>query len=158
MRSSGRHSNQVIATVCAAIGSSVLTFVILVVTGWVGAPTGPNAAFDIGVMLSIVLIWAPAFALVPASILGFALERPLSRQLIVRSDGGFFAHLLAIEAASLGLWLLLRIAVVLSGPQTQIIDVPSLALFAIVGFSSALSWWFLVVLPGRRINAEGGLQ
>ena len=63
MRSTGGHSNQVIATVCAAIGSSILTFVILVLTGWVGAPTGPNAAFDIGVMLSIVLIWAPAFVI-----------------------------------------------------------------------------------------------
>jgi branched-subunit amino acid ABC-type transport system permease component len=109
-------------------------------------------------MLSIVLIWAPAFALVPAGILGFALERPLSRRLIARNDGGFFGHLLAIVVASLGLWLLLRIAVVLSGPQTQIIDAPSLALFAIVGLSSALSWWYLVVLPGRLTNAEGGLQ
>ena len=42
------------------------------------------------------------------------------------------------------------VIVVLTGPQTQLGDFPSLVVFAVVGLCSALSWWFLVVLPGRR--------
>ncbi|HEU4958497.1 MAG TPA: hypothetical protein VFT40_12820 [Sphingomicrobium sp.] len=145
-----RRSPAVVAIFAAAIASSLLTFVILIVTGWIGLPSGPDVPLQIAVFLSIVFIWAPAFALVPAGILGFVLERPLSRWLIGRRQGGFVEHLIVVIAAALILWLLLRVIVVLMGPQTQLIDLPSLIVFAIVGLCSALSWWFLVVLPGRR--------
>jgi len=146
-----RRSNPaVVAIFAAAIASSLLTFVILIATGLVGLPSGPDVPLQVAVFLSIVFIWGPAFALVPAGILGFALERPLSRWLIGRRHGGFVEHLTVVMAAALFLWLLLRVIVVLTGPQTQLIDLPSLVVFAIVGLCSASSWWFLVVLPGRR--------
>ena len=155
MRSFGRLSDQVVATVCTAIASSVLTFLALAFTGWIGSPSSWNWPLDIAVLLSIILIWGPAFALVPASIIGFTVERLLSRRLVVRSNGGFGAHLLIVTVASLCLWLLLRVATVLAGPQTEIVDPLSLAVFMIVGISSAICWWFLVILPGRRARAEG---
>jgi hypothetical protein len=145
-----RRSPAVVAIFAAAIASSLLCFVILVGTGMIGLPSGPDVPLQIAVILSIIFIWAPAFALIPAGILGFALERPLSRWLIGRRQGGFVEHLTVVVAAALFLWLLLRVIVVLTGPQTQLVDVPSLMVFAIVGLCSALSWWFLVVLPGRR--------
>jgi hypothetical protein len=140
----------IVATIAAAIASSVLTFVILVITGWIGPPTGPDVLLQIAVFLSIVFLWGPAFALIPAAILGFVVERPLSRRLIARRDGGFAGHLSAVVAAALLLWLLLRIVVVVTGPQTRLVDHPSLGVFVIIGLCSAISWWFLVVLPGRR--------
>jgi hypothetical protein len=147
------------AIVAAAIASSILTFLALAVTGWAGAPAaGRITPMDVVVILAVVLIWGPAFALVPAGILGFLLERPLARQLIARGHGGFVAHLLIVTAASVGLWLLLRIMVVVSGPQTDIFDPLSFAVFLIIGMCSALSWWFLVILPGRRTNAHGALR
>ena len=146
----GITSRGTMAVVAAAVSSSVLGFLILVVTGWIGVPTGPNWPLDIAVILSIIFFWAPAFALVPAAILGFALERPFARRLIAHRDGGFVVHLLVVLTAALLLWLLLRITVVLTGPQQDIRDPLSLAAFAIVGLCSAMSWWFLVVVPGRR--------
>ena len=136
--------------VAAAIGSSILTFVTLILIGRVGLPTGPNVLMDIAIFLSILLFWAPAFAFIPATILGFLVERPLSRRLIARGTGGFFEHLAIVVGAAVLLWLLLRIVVVATGPQTRIVDHESLAVFAIVGLCSALSWWFSVVVPARR--------
>ena len=136
--------------VAAAIGSSVLTFAVVLLVGWVGPPTGPNALMDILVFLSIVFFWGPAFALIPAATLGFLVERPLSRRLIARGTGGFFEHLALVIGAAVFLWLLLRVVVVASGPQTRIVDHESLAVFVIVGLCSALSWWHMVVVPSRR--------
>ncbi len=150
MKTSGRRSPAVVAIFATAITSSLLTFVILIVTGWIGLPAGPDVPLQIAVFLSIVFIWAPAFALIPAGILGLAVEWPLSRRLIARRQGGFVMHLGAVVAAALALWLLLRIVVVLAGPQTRLIDYQSLAVFIIVGVCSALSWWFLIVVPGRQ--------
>jgi hypothetical protein len=145
-----RFSNDIMAIILAAVASSLVTFAILIASGWIGMPKEAIRPLDIAVWLSIILIWAPAFALVPAAVLGFLLERPLSRRLIARREGGFIEHLLLVVATAVALWLALRIAVVMSGPQTRILDPLSLAVFAIIGVCSALSWWFLVVLPGRR--------
>ena len=150
MKTGGRSFGDLGPILVAAVSSSVLTFLSLIVTGWVGMPTGPDIPMQISVFLSIVFLWGPAFAFIPAAVLGFALERPLSRRLIARANGGFLEHLLIVLAAALMLWLLLRVIVVLAGPQTNIVDLPSLAVFVIVGLCSALSWWFLVVIPGRR--------
>jgi len=155
VRPSSFNSRGFMATVAAAIASSLLTLIVLIAGALIagrpiGWPSGPDVPLQIAVFLSVVLIWAPAFAMVPAGILGFAVERPLSRWLIGRPQGGFFEHLAVVIAAALFLWLLLRVIVVVVGPQTRLVDVPSLMVFAIVGLCSALSWWFLVVLPGRR--------
>lgn len=138
------------ATLAAAVASSLLTFLILLFSGWIGPPTGPNVPLEIAVILSVIFFWAPAFALIPASILGFAVERPLARRLIARRQGGFVEHMAVVVAAALLLWLLLRVVVVVSGPQSELVDYPSLAVFAIVGLCSAICWWFLVIEPGRR--------
>ena len=146
-----RLSNDILAIIVAAFASSIVAFSILIARGWVmGTPMEVPSPLDFAVGLSIVFMWAPAFAFIPAAVLGFLLERPLARRLIARRGGGFVEHLLIVVAAALALWLALRIAVVLSGPQTRIIDSLSLAIFAIIGVCSALSWWFLVVRPGRR--------
>jgi len=149
-------SNEFLAILIAAVASSLLTFVALAASGWIGAPAELPNPLDVLVFLSVLLIWAPAFALVPAGLLGLLLERPLARRLLARRQGGFLGHLLMVTAAAFFLWLLLRIAVVLTGPQTRIHDPLSLAVFLIIGVSSALSWWFLVIAPGRRAQSAGG--
>ena len=149
-------SNEFLAILIAAVASSLLTFVALAASGWIGAPAELPNPLDVLVFLSVLLIWAPAFALVPAGILGLLLERPLARRLLARRQGGFLGHLLMVTAAAFFLWLLLRIAVVLTGPQTRIHDPLSLAVFLIIGVSSAFSWWFLVIAPGRRAQSAGG--
>lgn len=150
MRAAGRFPDHILAIIVAAVASSLVTFVILIASGWIGMPEKAITPLDVAVWLSIMFMWAPAFALVPAAVLGFLLERPLCRRLIARRDGGFIEHLLIVVAAALALWLALRITVVLSGPQTRIHDPLSLGVFAIIGVCSALSWWYLVVVPGRR--------
>lgn len=154
MRVFGRSPGAVVAIIVAAVASSLLTFVILIgaglIRGLISMPSGPDLPLQFAVFLSILFFWAPAFALIPAAILGFVVERPLSRWLIGRHQGGFVEHLIVVVTAALFLWLLLRLAVVLVGPQTQLVDIPSLVVFAVVGFCSALSWWLLVILPGRR--------
>jgi hypothetical protein len=146
----GRNLGALAPILATAVASSVLTFFAAIVFGMLGMPTGPNVAMDIAVLLSIVFIWGPAFAAIPAAVLAYLVERPVSRSLIARRTGGFVAHLLIVVAAALLLWLLLRIGVVLTGPQTSLLDHMSMTIFAIVGLCSALSWWFLVIVPERR--------
>jgi hypothetical protein len=53
-------------------------------------------------------------------------------------------------AASVLFWYLFRIGVQFASPTNPLIDFPSLALFSMIGLCSGVSWWILVVLPGRR--------
>ena len=145
-----RFSSDIIAILVTAVASSVGAFLILIASNWTGMPKDVVSPLDIAVWLSVVFIWAPAFAFVPAAVLGFLLERPISRRLIARGQGGFVEHLLLVVAMALALWLMLRVTVVALGPQDRIMDPLSLVLFAIIGLCSALSWWFLVVVPGRH--------
>lgn len=150
MRIADRYTGTLAAIIATAVASSVLSFAALIVTGWIGAPSGPDVPMQIVVILSIVFFWGPGFAAIPAAILGYAVERPLARRLIARRDGGFVEHLMIVVGAALLLWLLLRIVVVLAGPQTRLVDHLSLAVFGIIGLCSAFSWWLLVIEPGRR--------
>lgn len=150
MRIAGFSNPAVVAIFAAAIASSLLTFVILIATGWIGLPSRPGLPLQIAVFLSIVFIWGSALALIPVGIIGLAVERPLARRLIARGQGGFVWHMSVVVAAAVLLWLLVRVAVVLTGPQSELVDHESLIVFAIIGFCSAMSWWFLVVVPGRR--------
>jgi hypothetical protein len=137
-----------VAVLVTALASSVLGFVLLAVFG---PHTGsPVRSGDLPVIASIVLIWAPVFALIPAGILGWLVERPKARAMIARRTGGLVSQLgLSVAAVAL-FWLLFRIGVHFAYPTNPLIDVPSLVLFALIGFCSGLSWWFVVVLPGRR--------
>ena len=148
MRAGDFRFNGFMAVLATAVASSVLGFVLLVVFG---PKTGRGARMDeLPAIIAIVLIWAPAFALIPAGILGWLVERPKARAMIARRTGGFVAHIALSVAAVALLWLLFRIAVHYSTPTNPLIDAPSLALFLLVGFCSSISWWLLVVLPGRR--------
>jgi len=135
------------AVLVTALASSVLGFVLVAAFG---PKTGsPVKSGDLPAIIAIVLIWAPAFAVVPAGILGWLVERPKARAMIARRAGGFSLHVaLSVFAATL-LWLLLRIGVHFANPTNPLIDLPSLALFCLIGLCSAFSWWFLVVRPGR---------
>jgi len=136
------------AVLAAAVGSSVLGFILLVMF----APTTGSRGWtdDLPAIIAIVLIWAPAFALIPAGILGWLVERPKARAMIARREGGFVPHIALSVAAVVLFWFLFRIAVHFTYPTNPLIDVPSLALFTLIGLCSGISWWFLVVLPGRR--------
>jgi hypothetical protein len=136
------------AVLVTAVASSVVGFILLAV--FVPHTGRPVRSGDLPVIAAIVLIWAPAFALVPAGILGWLVERPKARAMIARRAGGFVPHLALSVAAVTLFWLLFRIAVHLTYPTNPLIDLPSLALFVLIGLCSGLSWWFMVVLPGRR--------
>jgi hypothetical protein len=150
LRPARRSFGAIVAIVAAAVASSVLTFIGLAVSGQLSAPSSSNWPLDIAVLLAIILIWGPAVAVIPAGILGFAVERPVARRLVARASGGFIGHLLIVLAAATFLWLLLRTGSRLSGSTAPFLDLLSLAFFLAIGLCSAMSWWFLVVLPGRR--------
>ena len=138
------------AVVAAAVASSVLGFAILVVSGQLDLTAMRDPLMDLPVMAAIVLFWVPAFAFVPAAILGWLVERPKARRMIERRAGGLGAHLALSVAAALLLWLVFRIVLVVADSTPQLMDGPSMALLALVGLCSGVSWWFMVVEPGRR--------
>jgi hypothetical protein len=143
-------SHGFIAVLAASVGSSVLGFVMLVAVSSI-YPAGNSSWTDnLPATIAIVVIWVPAFALIPAGILGFVVERPKARAMIERRAGGFAWHMLLSVAAAALLSFLLRIALHLANPMYPLLDSISLALFTLVGFCSGIAWWFLVVLPGRR--------
>jgi hypothetical protein len=142
--------NGFMAVLAAAVAASVLGFVLLVIFGQLRPNRNQSWIEDLPVIAAIVLIWAPAFALVPAGILGWLVERPKARAMIARRAGGFVPHIALSVAAVVLFWLLFRIAVHLTYPTNPLIDAPSLALFCLIGLCSGISWWLLVVLPGRR--------
>ena len=139
------------AVLAASVASSVLAFLIFLVFG----ATHPNGgrgwrADDLPATIAIVAIWAPAFALIPAGVLGLLVERPKARAAIRRGVGGFVPYILLSVVAAAMLSFLLRIVLHLTNPIYPLVDVFSLGLFSIIGLCSGISWWFLVVLPGRR--------
>lgn len=140
--------NGLMAVVAAAVASSVLGFVLLLL--FVPSTGSRVRMDDLPAIVAIVLIWAPAFALIPAGILGWLVERPKARAMIARRAGGFVPHIALSVVAAVLFWLLFRIVVHFTYPTNPLIDAPSLALFGLVGLCSGISWWFLVVLPGRR--------
>ena len=135
----------------ASIASSVLAFIIFLMLNAMH-PTGGRGwrISDLPATIAIVAIWAPAFALIPAGVLGLLVERPKARAAIKRRAGGFIQYLLLSVGAAAVLSFLLRIMLHLTNPIYSLLDTFSLGLFSIVGFCSGISWWLLVVLPGRR--------
>ena len=138
------------AVVAASVASSVLGFLILVVTGPLDFAGMRDPVMELAVVAAVVLIWAPAFAFIPAAILGWFVERPKAQRMIARRSGGLAPHLAVSIVAALLLWLLFRLGLLVTNSTPQFMDGPSLALLALVGLCSGLSWWFLVVEPGRR--------
>jgi hypothetical protein len=151
LRSSSFSSRGFAAVLATAVASSVLAFAIFVIVGLVW-PTGNRGwkMDDLPATIAIVAIWAPAIALIPAGVFGLLVERPKARTMIKRRAGGFASHMVLSVAAAALFWLLFRIGVHYAYPTNPLIDIPSLALFCLIGLCSGISWWFLVVAPGRR--------
>ncbi|HEU5285089.1 MAG TPA: hypothetical protein VFU20_01100 [Sphingomicrobium sp.] len=128
----------------------MLGFLILVVTGPMEFAGMRDPVMELAVVAAVVLFWAPAFAFIPAAILGWFVEQPKARRMIARRSGGLAPHLAISIVAALLLWLLFRTGLFITASTPQLMDGPSLALFALVGLCSGVSWWFMVVEPGRR--------
>ncbi len=137
------------AVVAASVASSVLGFLVLVVTGPMDFAGMRDPVMELAVVAAVVLFWAPAFAFIPAAILGWFVERPKARRMIARRSGGLALHLAISIVAALLLWLLFRIGLFVTGSSPQLMDEPSLALFVLIGLCSGMSWWLMVVEPGR---------
>lgn len=144
------HSRGFVAVVAAAVASCVLGFLILVITGPLDFGGMRDPVMDLAVLAAIVLIWAPAFALVPAAILGWLVERPKAARMIARRSGGLVLHLAISVGAALLLWLLFRIGLLAADSTPQLMDGPSFAFLALIGLCSGIAWWVMVVEPGRR--------
>ena len=134
----------------ASVASSVVAFIIFLLL--YATPTSGSTSWieALPATIAIFAIWAPAFALVPAGVLGWLVERPKARAAIERGTGGFVPYVLLSVIAAAALSFLLRIALRLANPIYPLVDAFSLGLFSIVGLCSGISWWFLVVMPGRR--------
>ena len=150
MSASAIRSRGVMAAVATAIASSILGFIILVLSGQLDMSAMRQPATELPVIAAIVLIWVPAFAFVPAAILGWLVERPKARAMIARRSGGLAPHVVLSVAAAVLLWALFRIFLVIIDSTPRFMDAPSLALLVLVGLCSAIAWWFMVVEPGRH--------
>ena len=149
MRSSAFRSRGVMAAVATAIASSILGFIVLVLSGQLNLAGMRNPLTDLPVIAAIVLFWVPAFAFVPAAILGWLVERPKAARMIARRSGGLVPHLTLSVAAALLLWLLFRTLLVMIDSTPRFMDAPSLVLLGLVGVCSGAAWWLMVVEPGR---------
>jgi hypothetical protein len=138
------------AVLAASVGSSVLAFIIFLVVYATPSSGSGSWADSLPATIAIVAIWAPAFALIPAGALGLLVERPKAKAAIRRPTVGFVPFTLLSVVAAAVLSFLLRIALHLTNPIYPLLDAFSLGLFSIIGLCSGISWWFLVVLPGRR--------
>ena len=143
-------SRGVMAAIAAAIASSVLGFVVLAMSGQLALAKMRDPVTELPVVVAIMLFWVPAFALVPAAILGWLVERPKARAMIARRSGWLLTHLLLSMLAALVLWLVFRMLLVIADATPGFMDAPSLVLLILVGLCSGIAWWFLVVEPGRR--------
>lgn len=145
-------SRAIAAVFVAAVASSLLGLVLLIVAGQF-APTASNQWMtkpgDVAAVAAIALIWAPAFALIPSALLGYFIERPKARW-ILANDGSVLIHLALSVLAAMLLSFLFRIVLHLIDPKYPLLDLFGLGLFTIIGVGSGLAWWFLVIVPGRR--------
>jgi hypothetical protein len=126
-----------------------LGFLILVVTGPLDFAGMRDPVMELAVVAAVVLFWAPAFALIPAAILGWFVERPKAQRMIARRSGGLGPHLAMSIGAALLLWLLFRLGLLVTNSTPHFMDGPSLALLVLVGLCSGMAWWLMVVEPGR---------
>ena len=150
MKSAGIRSRGVMAAVAASVASSILGFLVLALSGQLDLAGMRDPLTELPVVLAIMLFWVPAFAFVPAAILGWLVERPKAQAMIKRRVGGLVPHLALSVAAALLLWLVFRMLLVIADATPGFMDAPSLALLALVGLCSGIAWWWMVVEPGRR--------
>ncbi|MGI8611360.1 MAG: hypothetical protein ACR2KH_03670 [Sphingomicrobium sp.] len=150
MTASAFRSRGVMAAAATAIASSILGFIVLVLSGQLDLAAMRDPATELPVIAAIVLFWVPAFAFVPAAILGWFVERPKAATMIARRSGGLIPHLALSVVAAMLLWLLFRSALYVTNSTPQFMDAPSLVLLGLVGVCSGTAWWLMVVEPGRR--------
>lgn len=150
LRTGSFRSSGLAAVLAASVASSVLAFIVFLTL--YATPSSGNHSWtdDLPATIAIVAIWAPAFALIPAGILGLFVERPKAREAIRRRAAGFVSFTLLSVIAAAVLSFLLRIVLHLTNPSYPLLDAFSLGLFCIIGLCSGISWWLLVVIPGRR--------
>jgi len=145
-------SRAIAAVFVAAVASSLLGLVLLIVAGQF-APSGSNKWMakpgDVAAVAAIALIWAPAFALIPSALLGHFIERPKARW-ILATDGNIVVHLALSVLGAMALSVLFRIVLHVIDPKYPLLDLFGLGLFVIIGIGSGLAWWFLVIVPGKR--------
>lgn len=141
------------AVVAASLAASILAFAILLIVNAV-SPAGNNEWLgdltDIAVVAAVVLLWAPAFAAIPAGILGVLLERPMARAAIKRGGGGIVPFVLVSFVAGALLSLVPTLVQHLIDPDRRLFDPFTLGIFSLIGLCSGVSWWLMVVEPGRR--------
>jgi hypothetical protein len=145
-------SRSLVAILAAAVGSSLLAFAVMLIAGAINPAANSAWKGDVGTLLAtgaIVLIWAPAIALIPAALLGYFVERPKAKWIIAK-EGGIAVHLALSVLSSAALSLLFRIVLRLIDAKAPLWDPFGLGLFVIIGMASGLSWWFLVITPERR--------
>ena len=138
------------AVVAASVAASILGFLALVMSGQLDLGAMREPVKDVPVIAAIMLVWVPAFAFVPAAILGWLVECPKAARLIDRRSGGLVESLSLSVGAALLLWLAFRVVLYAAHSTPQLMDAPSLALLALLGLCSGIAWWLLVVEPGRR--------
>ena len=138
------------AVLAASVASSVLAFIVFLMLYATPSARSGSWTDAVPATIAIVAIWAPAFALIPTGVLGLLVERPKARAAIRRREVGFVPYTLLSVVAAAVLSFLLRIVLHLTNPSYPLLDAFSLGLFSIIGLCSGISWWLLVVLPGRR--------
>ncbi len=137
--------------VAASVAASILAFLITLVLGQLSAPRRDEDWVEmIPVVAAVVLIWAPAFAAIPAGILGVLVERPMARAAIRRGGGGMVPFVLVSIAAGALLSFVPTLVRHLMHPDARLFDPFTLAIFSLIGLCSGIAWWFMVVEPGRR--------
>ena len=140
------------AVVAASVAASIIAFLIVLALGQLSPPPRDEDWVEMmPVVAAVVLIWAPAFAAIPAGILGVLVERPLARAAIKRGGGGGILPFVLVSLAAGALLSFVPTLVQhLLDPDRRLFDPITLGLFSLIGLCSGFSWWFLVVEPGRR--------
>ena len=140
------------AVVAASVSASILAFLIVLVLGQLSPPRRDEDWVEmIPVVAAVVLLWAPAFAAIPAGILGLLVERPMARSAIKRGGGGgMVPFVLASLAAGALLSFVPTLVQHLIDPDRRLFDPFTLGIFSLIGLCSGVSWWLMVVEPGRR--------
>ena len=139
------------AIIVAAVASSVVGVGGVILASLLSPAGAPLKPGHLVAALGIALFWAPAIAFVPAAIIGYLVERPKARAMIARRRGGLITHLSVSVIAGIAFALLFRVVLNIFDPGKPIFDLLTLQACTLVGFCSGLAWWYLVVLPGRRV-------
>ena len=143
-------SGGLVAMIATAVGSSVIAVAGVIIGSLISPGGSPVELGHLGAAVGIASFWAPPIAFIPAAVIGYVVERPKAKAMIARRRGGLIAHLLVSVVAGGAFALIFRLVLNLFDPGKPILDPPTLLVCTWIGFCSGVTWWRLVVLPGRR--------